>query len=67
MIITAQLLRDKYERRYYGVFRITVKRLALVSDETDVNSADTVIGPLRYYVSGTISTEVFNSSGETLP
>jgi hypothetical protein len=67
MAITAQLLRDTYENRYYGLFRITIKRLVLVSDETDVNTADTVIGPLRYYVSGTVSTEVFSSTGETLP
>jgi hypothetical protein len=67
LIVMAQLLRDRYERRYYGAFRITAKRMALVSDETDVNSADTVIGPLRYYVSGTVSTEVFSSTGELIP
>ena len=61
IIITAQLLRDKYEQRHFGMFRIFIKRLVLVSDETNVNSADTVIGPLRYYVAGTVSTEVFTS------
>jgi hypothetical protein len=64
--IMAQLLRDKYEYRYYGMFRITVKQLVLVSDETDVNSADTVIGPLRYYVAGTVSTEVFTATGDQI-
>ena len=59
LIITAQLLRDKYEIRYYGSFRITLKRLVLVSDETDINSTDAVIAPLRFYVSGNVTTEVF--------
>jgi hypothetical protein len=62
--ITAQLLRDKYEQRHFGTFRITLKRLVLVSDETETNAADTVIGPIRYYVAGTVSTEVFTSGGE---
>jgi hypothetical protein len=63
LVITVQLLRDRYETRHYGMFRITVKRLVLVSDETDVNSADTVIGPLRYYVADTVTTEVFDCGG----
>jgi len=62
LIITAQLLRDKYENRYYGTFRITIKRLVLVSDETDVNSTDAVVGPLRFYVCGAVSTDVFTST-----
>ena len=61
MTITAQLLRDKYEYRHYGTFRITLKRLVLTSGETNINSADTVIGPLRYYVADTVNTEVFTS------
>jgi len=61
LVLTARLIRDKYDCRNYGVFRITLKRLVLVSDETNVNSTDTVIGPIRYYVSGTVSTEVFTS------
>jgi hypothetical protein len=61
IVITAQLLRDKYELKHYGTFRITVKELVLASDETQINSVDTVIGPLRYYVAGTVSTEVFES------
>ena len=67
MTITAQLLRDKYEFRFYGTFKITLKRLVLTSDETNINSTDTVIGPLRYYVADTVSTEVFSSTGEVLP
>jgi hypothetical protein len=66
MTITAQLLRDTYENRRFGTFRITLKRLVLVSDETEVNASDTVIGPLRYYVAGTVNTEVFTSTGEEI-
>jgi len=61
LIITVQLLRDKYENRHFGTFRITIKQLVLTSDETNINTSDTVIGPLRYYVAGTVSTEVFTS------
>jgi hypothetical protein len=64
--ITAQLLREKYEYRYYGMFRLTLSRLVLLSDETAVDSADAVIGPLRYYIAGTVNAEVFTSTGETL-
>jgi hypothetical protein len=67
MTIAAQLLRDKHEYKYYGIFRITLKKLVLVSDETDINSADTVIGPLRYYISGSASTDIFNPTGELIP
>jgi hypothetical protein len=66
MTITAQLLRDKYEYRHYGIFRITLKRLVLVSDETEINAADTVIGPLRFYVAGGVSAEVFTNGGEVI-
>jgi hypothetical protein len=61
--ITAQLLRDKYEYRYYGMFRLTLTRLALIADETAVDCADGVIGPLRYYVAGEVRGEVF-ATGE---
>jgi hypothetical protein len=66
LTITAQLLRDKYEYRYYGMFRITLTRLVLTADETAIDCADGVIGPLRYYVAGTVNAEVFTSTGETL-
>ena len=58
-VITARLLRDNYENRHLGTFRINLKKLMLSSDETNINSVDTVIGPLRYYISGNVSTEVF--------
>ena len=64
--ITGRLLRDKYEYRYFGMFRITLKRLVLVSDETNVNSSDAVIGPLRYYVARTVTAETFSSSEEAI-
>jgi len=64
--ITGRLLRDKYEYRYFGMFHITLKRLVKVSDETDVNSADAVIGPLRYYVAGTVTAETFTSGEEAI-
>ena len=64
--ITAQLLRDKYEIRHFGIFRITLKRLVLNCDETNINSSDTVIGPLRYYVADTVTTEVFTSGEEVI-
>jgi hypothetical protein len=46
--ITAQLYRNKYERREYGLFRLSLTRLVLMADETKINSAGVVIGPLRY-------------------
>jgi hypothetical protein len=64
LTITAQLLRDKYEYRHYGMFRITLTRLVLVSDETAVDCADALIGPLRYYVAGTVQVEVFTNNNE---
>jgi hypothetical protein len=66
LTITAQLLRDKYEYRHFGMFRITLKRLVLVSDETAVDCADGVIGPVRYYVAGTVQAEVFTTDGGNL-
>jgi hypothetical protein len=66
LTITAQLLRDKYEYRYYGMFRITLKGLVLVSDETAVDCADGLIGPLRYYVTGTVNAEVFSNNEELI-
>ena len=66
MTITAQLLRDVYEYRRYGMFRITIKRLVLTADETAIDTDGAVVGPLRYYVAGTVSTEVFTSGGEAI-
>jgi len=67
MTITAKLLSDSYELRHFGTFIITLKRLAFISDETEVNASGTVISPLRYYVAGNINTEVFTSTGEIIP
>jgi hypothetical protein len=64
--ITARLFRDCYEWREPGTFRLTLSRLVLTSDETAVDCADGVIGPIRYYVAGGVSAEVFTNSGETL-
>ncbi|GHV14600.1 hypothetical protein FACS189491_11100 [Spirochaetia bacterium] len=66
LTITARLLSGKYEWRHFGAFRITIKRLALVSDETAVDCADGVIGPLRYYAAGTVCADVFASGGEAI-
>jgi hypothetical protein len=64
--VTARLFRDSYEYRHYGMFRLALSRLVLVSDETSVGCADGVIGPLRYYIAGTVNAEAFTSTGETL-
>jgi hypothetical protein len=61
--ITAQLLRDKYEYQYYGTFRITLKRLVLVADETEINASGTVLGVLRYYIASGVTAEVYSSTG----
>ena len=66
LTITAQLLRNKYEYRYYGMFRLTLSRLVMTADETAIESADGVIGPLRYYVAGTVNAEVFTTNGGNL-
>jgi hypothetical protein len=64
LTITAQLLRDKYEYRYYGMFRLILSRLVMMADETAVDCADGVIGPLRYYVAGGVEGEVFTPGEE---
>jgi hypothetical protein len=66
LIITAQLLRDSYEYRHYGMFRLTLTRLVLVADETTVDCADAVIGPLRYYCAGSVQAEVFTADDGVL-
>ena len=64
--ITARLLRDKYEYRCFGMFRIKITGLVLVSDETEINAADSVIGPLRYYVTGNAQANVFTGDDWSL-
>jgi hypothetical protein len=66
LIVTAQLLRDKYEDRHYGMFRLVLTGLALMADETAVDCADAIIGPLRYYCAGKVGAEVFTATGETI-
>jgi len=61
LCLTAKLVRDRYDKRYFGTFKIRFNNLVRVADETNVNSADAVIGPVRYYVSGAVSAEVFGS------
>ena len=65
-IIVAKLLCTKYEFSNYGLFSIRLKNLVLISDETNINSSDTVIDPLRYYVSGCVSADVYTASDECL-
>jgi hypothetical protein len=66
LTVTARLFRDCYEWREPGTFRLTLSRLMLTADETAVDCADGVIGPIRYYAAGGVSAEVFSNSGETL-
>jgi hypothetical protein len=61
LTIGAELLRDEYECRRRGMFRLRLSRLALESDETTVDCADGVIGPLRYYCAGGVSAETFTN------
>jgi len=64
--IRAMLLSTKYECNSYGLFSIKLKNLVLISDETNINSSDTVIDPLRYYVSGGVSADVYTASDEII-
>jgi len=66
LIITARLLSSNYEYGHYGLFSINLANLVLVSDETNVNSSDTVIDPLRYYVTGGVSATVFTNNGDII-
>jgi hypothetical protein len=62
LTITAQLCREKYELRHYGMFRLTFSRLALAADETAVDTGGAVMGPLRYYCAGELTAEVFTTN-----
>jgi hypothetical protein len=66
LTIEARLLRDKYEYRSFGMFRITLERLVLAAEETTVDCADAVIGPLRFYAAGNVRAEVFTTNGESI-
>jgi hypothetical protein len=60
--VTARLLNDGYEERHFGEFQLAFTNLVLMADETTVNSARAVIGPLRYYCAGDFSAEVFTNN-----
>jgi hypothetical protein len=64
LTVTARLFRDCYEWREPGAFRLTLTRLVLMADETAVDCADGVIGPMRYYVAGCVEGEVFTTGEE---
>jgi hypothetical protein len=64
MSISARLDRDYYEWQLPGTFRLTLTKLRLMADETSVDSPDAAIGPLRYYVAGTVNAEIFTNSNE---
>jgi hypothetical protein len=66
LTLTARLLRDNYERRHYGMFRVTLTRPVLTADETALSCADALIGSLRYYCSGSLTAEVFTAGEGTL-
>jgi hypothetical protein len=59
LVITARLLRDSYELERFGTFRIRLMNLVLITDETNVESPDAVMGLLRYAVNGSVSADVF--------
>jgi hypothetical protein len=44
------------------MFRVTLTRLVLVSDETAADCAGALISPRRYYAAGKVSAEVFTNS-----
>jgi hypothetical protein len=66
LTVTARLFREHYEWRTPGTFRLTLTRLLLMTDETSVNTSGPVIGPLRYYCAGDMTTETFTSNEEIL-
>jgi hypothetical protein len=43
-----------------------LKRLVLVSDETEINSTGAVMGPVRFYVAGEVATDVYTSGEQKL-
>jgi hypothetical protein len=59
LTVTARLFRDTYEDRQFGRFVLRLSKLLFVSDETMVQTADAVIGPVRYFAAGDVTAEVF--------
>jgi hypothetical protein len=66
LMITARLLRDSYEASRFGTFRIRLNNLVLITDETNIESSDAVMGLLRYAVIGSFCAEVFTSGDNAL-
>jgi hypothetical protein len=65
-VIMARLLRDTYEAGRFGTFRIRLNNLVLITDETNIESPDAVMGLLRYVVNGSVSADVFTSGENAL-
>jgi hypothetical protein len=63
LMIRANLFRDMYEENQHGKFAVTLTDLRLLSDDTEVCAADTVIGALRYSVTGTGWVDTFCQLG----
>lgn len=63
LTVTARLFRDCCEAGRRGLFRLRLSNLLLSADETVVNTADTVIGPLFYIASGDVAAESFERGG----
>jgi hypothetical protein len=66
LTITAQLFRERYEDRRFGLFRLSLSALELLADETAIESGGAVIGPLRYFCSGGVSADVFTTDDGVL-
>jgi hypothetical protein len=64
LVITARLFRDTYEDKRHGLFRLRLSSLALMADETELDSAGAVVGPLRYYCADSFTAEVFEERDE---
>jgi hypothetical protein len=62
--ITARLFVDKYEAREYGRFILRLSNLLLMADETAVDAPGAVTGPLRYYMAGDFTADVFTPEEE---
>jgi hypothetical protein len=66
LLITARLLRDKYEANQFGSFNIIMRNLVLTRDETNVESSGAVMGVRHYFVMGSVTAEVFQLGDEPL-
>jgi hypothetical protein len=66
LVIQANLINDKYEDRHKGKFVLTLCNLFLVSDQTAIETAEPVIGIVRYFVSGEIRAEVYTEGDKKI-